>query len=187
MRMKSVLSDKTINYNGEQLSPLFAYRNFGILGDSVVCFRGACDIAKENIADIEDLRQGSQIAGSDMLHFIFEIFDRELMSGVFLQRLFAGIVKEELSQLNPKAKELVRKGDDLFLKDQKLSISVAAPSTNSILVHFAMNISTDGTPVKTCGLKDFAVEPMVLAEKCLTHICAEYTDIVEATYKVRSV
>ena len=89
---------KKIKYTGEQLSSLFAYLNYGVLGPSAVAFIGPCDISFANMKDGEDLREKAVIAGHEMLHFIFEIFDERLITGVFLQRLFAAIIKDLLEK-----------------------------------------------------------------------------------------
>src|SRR5262249_25609063 len=66
------------NYDGSQLQSLFAYRQWGILGPSCVAFRGACEVSFDHMVDLEDLRAESAIRGSDMVHFIAEVFDRDL-------------------------------------------------------------------------------------------------------------
>lgn len=185
--MKTFWIAEQIKYSGEQLRPLYAYLSHEVLGPSIVSWRGPCDIPFSHMVDGEDLLAQETIAGSDMLHFIVEIFDQKLMTGVALQRLLAAIVREQLAIKVPKLAELRRSGDDLFWQDQKLSISIATVSQLSVLIHFAVNISTAGTPVKTCGLQDFAVEPVEFAKSVMSAFAKEYLDITEATHKVRSV
>lgn len=181
--MKTQFIEKEFKYDGQQLAPLFNYMQYKLLGDSCVAWIGPCDIPFDHMMDGEDLLEKSQIKGSKMLHFVFEIFDRELATGVFLQRLFAAIVQAEI--LVKSHVPLSRKGDDLYLEDKKLSISIATRSSNSVLVHFAMNILSEGTPVKTCCLENFGIEPKTLARALLERISSEYQDILKATYKVR--
>jgi uncharacterized protein len=47
-----------------------------------------------------------------------------------------------------------RKGDDLYCQGGKLSVSIATCSASSMKIHFAMNLTTKGTPddIKTAGL-----------------------------------
>jgi hypothetical protein len=85
------------------------------------------------------------------------------------------------------AQALTRDGDDIFYKLQKLSISIAAPSTNSQLIHFAMNISNEGTPVKTLSLEDLQVKPQAFAQEMMASFAKEVASIEEATWKVKSV
>jgi hypothetical protein len=174
----------TEKYDGTQLKSLFAYLNHKILGDSCVAWRGPCSVSFEHMVDGEDLLDKSEIRGSDMVHFIIEIFDRELMSGVLLQRLFASIAKDVLTELAP-SQPVVRSGDDLYWKKKKLSISIATQSPTSTLVHFAINVSTKGTPVPAAGLEDLKVNVKTFASRCLSVLEEEYTSSLEATQKVR--
>src|SRR5580700_11266990 len=107
---------KKIKYSGEELRSLYAYFEHGVLGDSVISFRGPCDVDFEHMVDGEDLLANSKIAGSDMVHFIFEIFDRSLFSGVLLQRLFTSVVMDVINSFSKKDLGLVRSGDDIFWK-----------------------------------------------------------------------
>ncbi|PIS11206.1 MAG: DUF366 domain-containing protein [Bdellovibrio sp. CG10_big_fil_rev_8_21_14_0_10_47_8] len=182
------LSDQEKIYDGTQLRSLFAYLRFQVLGDSCISWRGPCDVSFEHMVDGEDLLQQAQICGSDMVHFIFEIFDQSLMTGVLLQRLFASTVADVIHDLSGvKNLKLERQGDDLYWKGKKLSISIATRSPTSVLVHFAVNVSTEGTPVPTVGLKDLRVDPDKFALRCLKEIAAEYLSCQQATKKVRAV
>ena len=114
------------------------------------------------MVDGEDLLAKAEIRGDEMLHFIIEIFDRDLFSGVALQRLFASIVTDHLNIAGINGlggKELHRKGDDIYLEHKKLSISIATKSPVSTMVHFAMNVTNKGTPVPTLSLEDLGVDP----------------------------
>lgn len=141
--------EKTIAYTGHQLSSLWAYRNFGLLGDSIVCFRGPCRVDPPEMVDVEDVIGGSEIFGPDMLHFIVEHFGDRLEKGVVRQRLLIAIIKDALGR-----PEMVRKGDDLYLGERKLSISIATSSPVSVMIHAALNVVSTGTPVKAAGLFD---------------------------------
>ncbi len=173
-------------YDGHQLSPLYAYLNHKILGPSMVSWIGGCEVKPEQMVDGEDLLAGEKIAGDEMLHFIVELFNVNLVSMVLFQRLFAAQVQQKISQ--EFHKQLRREGDDLYLGEKKLSISVATRSTNSVLLHFAMNISNQGTPVPTVSLKDLGVNDIKkFAESLMESFSNEYESILTATYKVRSV
>lgn len=187
--MKKLWINDVFNYDGSQLSPLFAYLNFGLLGDSIVSWRGPCQIPWNHMIDGEDLRVQSPIEGSDMVHFIIEKFNCELFSAVGLQRLMASIVMNHIQInifQNGKKELLIRDGDDIYLKDKKLSISVATLSRTSALIHFAVNISNEGTPVETCSLNDFSIKPVEFAQSIMTDFCNEVTSMVEATQKVKT-
>ena len=183
--MKTKWISKKIKYDGTQLSSLYAYLNHGIQGDSAIAFEGPCDVSFEHMVDGEDLLEKSAIKGSHMLHFLFEIFDRELVSGVFLQRLFASLVADEV--LKRTEIKLTRKGDDLYWGKKKLSISIATKTPVSVVVHFAMNVSNKGTPVETSSLEDLKIKPQALAKSLLDQVSAEYESILTARVKVRPV
>lgn len=186
--MKTKWLKKTECYDGTQLRSLYAYLQHKILGDSVVAWRGACDVDFEHMVDGEDLLDKSTICGSDMIHFIFEIFEQKLMSGVLLQRLFANVVREVILEMSPiKNLQLSRSGDDLYWKGKKLTISIATSSPVSTLIHFAINVSTLGTPVKTSGLTQLKIDPRAFAERCLQSVKKEFETSQEATRKVRPV
>jgi uncharacterized protein len=183
--VKAKWIDKKIKYDGSQLRPLFNYLDQGLLGDSVVAFCGPCDVSTQHMVDGEDLIAGAKICGSNMLHFLFEVFDCDLTAAVLLQRLFASIVGETVEDMAKQ--KLKRDGDDLYLGKKKFSISIAAPAVNSRLIHFAVNVSNKGTPVETVSLEDFSIEPKAFAEKVMKKISSEYLSVVQARQKVRPV
>ncbi|MBK7961060.1 MAG: DUF366 family protein [Bdellovibrionales bacterium] len=187
--MKTLYLDQNMLYDGTQLKPLWAYLNYKILGPSVVSWQGPCEIDFEHMVDGEDLNEGAAIRGSLMLHFVFEIFDRDLAFAVALQRLFVAILKDQLNQgaTALKKRPLIQKGDDLYWGKRKLSISIATVSPVSQLIHLAVNISNVGTPVKTCSLQDFKIAPKRLAERVMELWSQEFDSILRATQKVRPV
>lgn len=179
------------HYDGTQLRSLFAYLEHGILGDSVVAWIGSCDVSFEHMVDGEDLRDESAIRGSEMLHLIVEKFDANLAEMVALQRLVSAIAKDliEARKTSSAAVSLRREGDDLYFDqgdgEGKLSISIATVSPVSGLVHFALNISNQGTPVKTASLADLGIEPKAFANELLARISEEFKSIWQATRKVK--
>lgn len=192
--MKALWLDKREKYDGAQLKPLRNYLEHKQLGDSVVAWRGACDVSFANMKDGEDLLAQAAIAGSDMVHFVFELFDVSLFAGVAFQRLFADLARQAVTELAAKpsapsvtALMLTREGDDLYFMPErrKLSISIAIPSLNSVLIHFAVNVSNKGTPVPTAALKEWGVDPRKFAERAMALAREEHSSIREATWKVR--
>lgn len=188
--MKSLFIENKFAYDGSQLHSLFAYLEHGLLGPSIISWQGACDIPFTHMVDGEDLLAKAVIESDEMLHFIIEVFDRDLFSGVALQRMFAAITRDYL-QKNAVAvlqgQSLLREGDDIYLNDRKLSISIATKSPVSVMIHFAMNITNEGTPVKTLSLSDLKLNPRQVAEDLMQLFQAEYQDITTATQKVRPV
>ncbi len=81
-----------------------------------------------------------------MLSFITEQFNVELVEGVFRQRLLMCCIKEALEK---RGFVVRRSGDDLFVNDRKLSVSIATKSMTSVLIHTGVNILSDGACLNT--------------------------------------
>ncbi|MEW6026583.1 MAG: DUF366 family protein [Planctomycetota bacterium] len=180
--MISAFLPKRIKYTGRQLTSLWAYRNFGLLGDSIVAFIGPCNIPFSQMADVEDIRGRHKIYSSLMLHFIIEHFDCDMEKAVLRQRILACIVKNVLDE--QVKRRLKRRGDDLYDGDRKFSISIATASPVSTMIHFAVNIETKRTPVKTAGLNDYKVNPKQFALKVMQAYSEEMQCVRQARQKV---
>ena len=205
--VKSFFIDKEFSYDGSQLRSLFAYLDYRVQGTSIISWIGGCDISIEHMIDGEDLLAGETIAGSRMLHFIIERFETQLFGAVALQRLMAAIVldllRERVAQALPNAiaadsnsvsagahakliaSDMRRDGDDIYIGDGKLSISIATVTPVSALIHFAVNVSNEGTPVKTASLEDLGVEAKEFALEVMKRVVSEVESIETATIKVR--
>lgn len=171
--MKIYFSSKRLKYDGSQIRSHWAYETFGLMGDSIVSFTGACDIAPQYMVDLEDLKKGARIYSPLMLHFIIEHFDLDLDKTILRQRLFSTLVKEVLEK---KAGRLImRKGDDLFDGSAKLSVSIATCTPVSTKIHFGLNIETHGTPVRTKGLKDYKIQPRSFAQEIMKRYARNWT------------
>ena len=185
--MKTLWIEKEFKYDGSQLGTLYAYLEHGVLGDSIISWIGPCNVDLQHMVDGEDRLAGAQIRGGKMVHFIVEIFHRELFSAVSLQRLMTTIVMDVLRDLSSQ-KELLQKmsrdGDDIFVEEKKHSISIAAKSVNSSMIHFAVNVTNEGTPVPTISLQDFSVDVKSFAEEVLKRVSSEVQSMTEATCKV---
>lgn len=188
--MQSLFVEEKNAYDGSQLRSLFAYLTYGVLGNSVISWIGPCHVSFEHMVDGEDLLAQSPIEGAEMLHFIVEIFDRDLFSGVALQRLFASMIRDYL-QVEAKAalghEILERDGDDIFWGEKKLNISIATKSPVSTLIHLAINVTNRGTPVETCSLEDLKLAPEKVAEDLMERLQREFEAVLKATQKVRPV
>ena len=180
--MKIKFLTEEFAYDGSQLQALFAYRNFAIEGESIISWLGSSRVSDENMKDGADLFAGESSEGDRMLHFIIELFGQPMMTMVSLQRLFAAIVKDVLEELS--GKQLRRDGDDLFWNDGKLSISIATRGAVSSMIHFAVNETNEGTPVKTACLGDLGVNAEALAEEVMKRWESEYFGITRATKKI---
>jgi len=180
--VKTHVAPARIDYDGKQIHSLWAYRTFGVQGDSIVAFQGGCEIPFDNMVDLEDVRRQSRIASPLMLHFIAEHFDLDLEKAVLRQRLLAAIVRDELGG------EVRRDGDDLFLGTGKLSISIATLTPVSSKIHFGINIEREmNVDVETRGLKDLGVDAADLARRVLAQYAAQIDGILDARTRVRGV
>ena len=185
------LADEKSEYDGTQLKSLFAYLDHGILGDSIVAWIGPCNVSFEHMVDGEDLRDQSEIRGSRMVHFIVEKFGASLSETVALQRLLSSIAKDVLlEKMGTQPRFSIRRsGDDLYVAlsdgEGKLSISIATVSPVSGLIHFAVNVSNQGTPVKTAALEDLRIPGEAFAEAVLRVFSLEMNSVSEATCKVK--
>ena len=188
--MQTKWIEEDLNYDGSQLKSLYAYIHQGVLGDSIVAGVGTCDIPFEHMVDGEDLLAKAEIRGGKMLHFIFEKFNTELFSAVAAQRLCASLTIDLLKKMSRESTltdQLRREGDDVFVNEKKLSISIATCSPVSCLVHFAVNVTNDNTPVATISLTDFGVDPRGFGQKLMEMWATEIQSMVVATQKVRPV
>ena len=186
--MKSLFIPREFPYDGSQLRSLFGYLDHGVQGNSIVSWIGLCNIPNDHMIDGEDLLAGETIAGDRMVHFIIERFETQLFGAVALQRLMASIVmdicREHVGD-NDVAAQFHRDGDDIFFGPGKLSISIATLTPVSAVIHFAVNITNDGTPVQTAALEDIAFPAEAFAQKVLKRVCDEVAGIEGATTKVR--
>lgn len=164
--MQTLFIDKKIKYTGEQLAPHYIYKNYNLKGNAIIAFIGECEVNLNHMVDIEDVINNEPIYSKKMLNIIEENFNSSLVEMVYKQRLLVTITKELIEKKNDKIK-IERNGDDLYIDNKKLSVSIATKSITSTLIHFGLNIDASGAPVnaaeliKDAGIKDikeFAIE-----------------------------
>ena len=144
MEIKYKHINKKFEYDGSQIDPSWAFKTFGIKGSSIVTWRGPMNITPDNMKDFADV--GLEIKGNEMLHCMSEFFDiqpADIRMAYMRQRLLVLIFKEELTKMGV---ESTRDGDDIFVNNAKLTVSIASVSITSIKIHFAFNIRDEGTP-----------------------------------------
>ena len=124
--MKNSWSDKEICYDGSQLRSHWISENTGVKDDCIASFIGGADVPLSNMVDLEDVEKGEFIASKKMLHFIVEAFDVPLALAIARQRLLTCIACEHIATMS--GARPVRRGDDIYIDDKKLSVSI---STNS--------------------------------------------------------
>ncbi len=184
--MEIQLLDTELAYEGSTLRAHFAFRNFGILGNSAVAFVGPCEVSLENMVDWEDVRRADPIYSPRMLHVLVELFETPLKTAVCWQRLLVANFAELLRMRG--VTQLERHGDDLFVGKRKLSVSIATCSPVSALIHFGVNLETHGVPVPAVGLTELGVgEIPALAMEFLQRLQTEWRGVERACCKVRPV
>ena len=149
--------DEIFEYDGSQINPSWAFQEFGIYGSSIVTWIGPVNITSDNLKDFADV--GLEIKSNYMVNFICEFFDQQptnMRVAYLRQRLLVMIFREILTEYGILTK---REGDDIFVENKKLSISIASVSLSSAKIHFALNMEDKGTPddVETIGLFDIKV------------------------------
>ncbi len=181
--------DQTITYDGTQLASLWAFRNYGLQGDSIISFRGPCRVLLTEMVDLEDVRRNAPIFSTDMLHFIIEHFDLDLEKTVVRQRLLIAMIKDAIQQSSAGV-ILCRCGDDLFLGERKLSVSIATLTPVSTMIHTGLNVSCKDVPVPAVGLKELGLDDVEVAQlgRMVSSLYAkEFEEIRMARCKVRGV
>ncbi|MFM7390397.1 MAG: DUF366 family protein [Vampirovibrionales bacterium] len=191
MALQTHWVDDTLPYTGDALANHWIYKNFGILGDTIVAFHGPCTVNLEKMVDLEDVLNDDHIHSQHMLHFIVEVFGASLREGVLLQRLYTSILQHKLNDLLD-GHLVERRGDDLFVQQtKKLSVSICTVSPTSILIHTGLNIDGEGAPVEAAGLSSTlglsAEQIKTLAKASMNALSDEWKDIRLATCKVRAV
>lgn len=182
--MKTKFIAEDIKYTGNELAPHWIYKEFKLQGDAVVAFQGECEVNLTEMVDVEDVINNEPIYSKLMLSFIIENFNIGLVEGVLRQRLLITIIKEVLE--NDYCVVVKRSGDDLFVDEKKLSVSIATKSMTSVLIHTGINIDPSGAPVDAIGLNSLNVIDIELfAKKVMNRFSEEIDDIIFASTKVR--
>lgn len=184
-RLETKFLEETLRYTGKELKSHFAYRTFNIIGDSLVAFTGGCEVEIGDLVDIADAKRKDGIFSEEMLHFIGEFFCDDLEKTILRQRLLMSIIKDEVEARTKS--HLVRVGDDVYDGSAKLTVSIATASPVSTLIHAAVNIVSEGTPVKAKGLNDYGIEARPFGEAVLNRFKKELEGVRVARCKVRGV
>lgn len=189
--MKHLKLEEGTCYDGSQIEPMWAFRTFGIKDSNIVSWIGPMEIHPDHLVDFEDV--GLEIKGSKMLHFIIEHFDvqpADINMCYHRQRILVLIIKDMLNDLGIKT---TRTGDDLYFKKilpdgekiGKLSVSIATCSISSMKIHFALNLTENGTPedVETAGILECGINLGIkniyrLSEQA----CANYIEEISSIY-----
>lgn len=185
------LREERITYDGSQLRSLWAFTNCDIQGESIIAFRGPCDVPTESLVDEADRKRGAEIRSEDMVHFIAEFFHPDLERAVILQRLLVCVIREVIEERSTTA-FLSRSGDDLFAMSEegfnkKMTVSIATASPVSCLIHVGINVTAREAPVPAMGILDLGLDVDEFVERVLEIFAADVEGIRLARCKVRGV
>ena len=187
--LKTQWIEKRIEYTGLELTPHWILSQFRLHGSAVVAFRGPCEVKTGELVDWEDRLANDHIRAAEMVHFMGEFFGPTLREGVWMQRLFVGILAEILRDEFRIAAS--RTGDDLWIGEgslkRKLSVSIVTSSAVSQLLHIGINVDPAGAPVAAVGLAELKVDAARFAQEALKRFASEMNSVWEATTKVMPV
>lgn len=182
--MEIVILDAPLRYDGLQLSTSFVDRH-AAGRDAAILFVGEADVPLEHMVDLEDVEAGEAIWSPQMAHAVVEHRDLPLPEAVWRQRMLVRLAADWLAQRSGVHVDV--RGDDLFVGDGKLSVSIATTSARSSLIHLGVNVDTEGTPVKTSGLRDLRVAPREFLRALARRYADELASVRHAVSKVRPV
>ncbi|MHC4845497.1 MAG: DUF366 family protein [Planctomycetota bacterium] len=183
--MKVAILDGDVRYDGLQLSTGFIDQHAPGETDALVLFVGEADVPVEHLVDKEDAEAGAFIYSPSMAHAIIEHKGLELSEAVWRQRMLGRLAAQWISSRSGSTVEV--RGDDLFVGEGKLSVSVATGSPRGCLIHLGVNVDIEGTPVRTAGLRDLRIPPTEFLQALARLYAEEMASAQHATTKVRSV
>lgn len=186
--MHTKFIEQEIKYTGLELSPHWIYKKFNLQGDAIAAFCGECEVKLSEMVDIEDVINNEPIYSKNMLSFIVEHFNIGLVEGITRQRLLICIIKEMLEKvfsIHHSPFTIHRSGDDLFVDNKKLTVSIATKSLTSVLIHVGVNIDPSGAPVDAIGLNSLNIANISeFANDVMVKYSQEIDDIILASTKV---
>ncbi len=183
MKFSYRILDGELAYTGAELRSGFVSARGGAEGDAAIGFVGRCHVPNENLVDLDDARAGEFIRAAAMAHVIAEHVCT-LEVAVLRQRLLVALLSETLAERGKLAR---RDGDDLYYDGRKLTVSIAAPSRSSCVIHLGINIDPAGAPVPAVGLAELGLEPRALLGELLARYRRELETAAHAQTKVRTV
>jgi len=173
-----------VAYSGRELRSGWVGEMTGLDGDAAAVFFGPCDVATEDLVDLDDRREGEVIRARRMVHVIVEHPECSLATAVLRQRLLVCIFCEVLMSLGLAVR---RDGDDVYHDERKLTVSIATVSPVSALIHLGINIDPEGAPVPAAGLQAMSVDERVVATELMQRYGDELESAAHAETKVEKV
>ena len=184
MKFSYRILDGDVPYTGRELHSGWVREHTGLQGDAAAGFVGPCHVPTENLVDLDDARAGDFIRAASMAHVIAEHPGCALGEAVLRQRLLVALLGEFLTG---EGKHVRRDGDDLYYGGRKLTVSIAAPSRASSLIHLGINVDPQGAPVPAVGLRELGLDPVAVLDELLGRYAREMESAAYATTKVRTV
>ena len=184
MTLSFRILDGVVGYVGTELRSGWVREMTSLSGDAAAGFVGPCEVPTANLVDLDDARAGEFIRSTLMAHVIVEHPGCALELGVLRQRILVAILGELLAACG---KIAGRDGDDLYYDGRKLTVSIAAPSSRSSLIHLGINVDPAGAPVPAVGLAEMGIEPRGLLNDLLSRYAHELASAAHATTKVKTV
>lgn len=176
--------DATVSYTGTELRSGWVHEQTGLSGDAAAAFVGPCEVPNANLVDLDDARAGEFIRAATMAHVVVEHLGCPLETAILRQRLLVALLGEILSGAGRVAR---RDGDDLYYDGRKLTVSIAAPSHASSLIHLGINVDPAGAPVPAAGLAEMGLDPRAVLDDLLTRYANELETAAYAATKVKTV
>lgn len=184
MQFRSVILEQRLAYSGRELRSGWIAATGNLTGDSGIGFVGPCSVATEDLVDLDDARAGAHIESALMAHVIIEHPLCSIGTAVLRQRLLVCLLADLLGERGVAVR---RSGDDLFVSERKLTVSIAAPAPTSSLIHLGINIDPAGAPVPAVGLEELRVAPRELLGDLLERYGTELNGCAHAETKVKTV
>ena len=182
--MRIQLLEAPPTYDGLQLSTAFFDQHLPGEPAAILLFVSQADVPSEHMVDLEDAEAGAGIYSPLMAHVLVERRDMALREGVLAQRLLSRLAADWISRRSGVTVHV--QGDDLFVVDGKLSVSVATRSPRGVLIHLGVNVDIEGAPVKAVGLRDLRVVPEEFLRGVARSFARELDSVEHAVSKVRS-
>jgi len=180
-----VMLEDPVPYTGSELDSAWVRAHTAVEGGgAAVAWVGPCRVETEDLVDLDDARAGAVIEAARMAHVVIEHPACTLQTAVLRQRLLVCILSEVLGG---RGIVVNRDGDDLYCDGRKLTVSIAAPSRRSCLIHLGINVDPAGAPVAAVGLDELGAPPVEVLRSLLDRYSRELETAAHAETKVREV
>jgi hypothetical protein len=174
----------SIPYTGLELRSGWVREQTGLTGDAAAAFLGPCHVPTEHLVDLDDARDGLFIRAASMAHVIVEHPACSIARAVLRQRMLVCLLAEQVARAGHAPR---RDGDDIYIDDRKLTVSIAAPGPSGALVHLGVNVDPAGAPVPAIGLAELKIDPRDALDALLNDYARELAGMAHAAGKVRTV